>query len=139
MNHWMNEDIPWSCMVLHSKILVQWLNFHSVNKEFTCSVTEFLLIGQGLYFATWPWPWKYDQGISSFIQRFFFESATPTQYILTTPCKCVFLLFISIGDVIKGTVTVELSESLDAEKLEIKCLGQARTLIRIYHRWALST
>ncbi len=48
--------------------------------------------------------------------------------------KFVFLLFISIGDVIKGTVTVELSESLDAEKLEIKCLGQARTLIRIYHR-----
>ncbi len=45
-------------MVLQSKVLVQWLNFHSVNKEITCSVTEFSLSEQGLYFmylaALWP-------------------------------------------------------------------------------------
>ncbi len=34
--------------VLQSKVLVQWLNFHSVNKGITCSATEFSLIEQGL-------------------------------------------------------------------------------------------
>ena len=66
-NHWMNEDIPWSrCCKVKSlfndwiftqwtrRLLAQWLNFRSLNKEFTLQ--------------------HCDQGISSFIQWFFFES-----------------------------------------------------------------
>ena len=40
--------------VLQSKVFVQWLNFQSMNEDITCSVTEFSLIDQGLYFAA-PW------------------------------------------------------------------------------------
>ena len=47
----LNEWGYFSAMVLQSKVLVQWLNFHSVNKEITCSVTEFSLSEQGIYFA----------------------------------------------------------------------------------------
>ncbi len=41
-----------------SKFLVQWLNFHSLNKDTTCSVTEFSHIEQALYFAI---PWIVDR------------------------------------------------------------------------------
>ena len=66
-NHWMNEDIPWSqCYTVKSlfndwnfihstkTLLAQWLNFHSLNKDFILLHLE--------------------QGIFSFIQFFFFES-----------------------------------------------------------------
>ncbi len=65
-NHWMNEDIPWSwsCTVKFLfngwifthwtwTLLVQWLNFQSLNKDFTLQ--------------------HHEPDIFSFVQWFFFE------------------------------------------------------------------
>ncbi len=52
--------------VLHSNVLAQWMNLHSLDKDITCSLTEFSLIEPGLYFVTL---WTRNLLI---IQRFFF-------------------------------------------------------------------
>ena len=55
-------------MVLHSKVLVQWMNFHSVNKVCPCSMNENSFIEQGLSSAA-PWAWNFW-----LIQGFFIQS-----------------------------------------------------------------